>query len=97
MIVFLPYCQIYIQNLTKFDKKRFTILSIAYINGTIKSVNRHFGGQIYVCNPKNPAEKNLLSLYGKFFLYVVMKFLPGFKMEDNVFFVGDACNKLKGI
>ena len=59
--------------------------------------NPPFDSQIHARNPKGPAERDLLSPCGRFFLYAVMRFLLGSRTEDDVFFVKDACDELEGV
>ena len=66
-------------------------------SGTIKPVTEHCDNQIHARNPKGPAERDLLSPCGRFFLHAVMRFLLESGTEDDVFLVGDACDELEGV
>ena len=51
-----------------------------YISGNIKPIIGHYDSQIYVCNFKYPAEKDLLcQAHAK---HLVIKFLFDFLVED---------------
>ena len=70
---------------------------MSHISGTIEPVTGHCDSQIHARNPKGPAERDLLSPCGRFFLRAVMRFLLESGTEDDVFLVEDACNELEGV
>ena len=72
---------------------------LPYLQWFVQAVlsNSSADGQIHVRNPKGPAERDLLSLCGRFFLHAVMRFLLESGTEDDVFLIGDACNELEGV